>query len=82
VWSVCGTRDTVLPQSPGTQWIPPVVAASSREFVDALQAAYADTYDVEEEENDAPDRVDDGGALETFDDVGSMSQMAANLLPR
>jgi hypothetical protein len=58
------------------------MAHTSHEFVDALQAAYADTDDGEEEENDAPDRVDDGGVFETFDDGGSMSQMAANLLPR
>jgi hypothetical protein len=59
------------------------IAQTPHEFVDALQAAYADNCDgEEEEENDAPERVDDGGVFETFDDGGSMSQMAANLLPR
>jgi hypothetical protein len=58
------------------------MAQMSHEFVDALQAAYEDTYDVEEEENDASERVDDGGVVEAFDDGGSMSQMKAKLLPR
>jgi hypothetical protein len=51
-------------------------------FVDALQAKYADTNDGEEEENHAPETVDDGGVFETFDDGRSMSQMKANLLTR
>jgi hypothetical protein len=41
------------------------MAQTPHEFVDALQAAYADTYVGEEEENDAPERLDNGGVFET-----------------
>jgi hypothetical protein len=49
------------------------MAQTPHEFVDALQASYAETNDGEEEENDAIGTVDDGGVSKTFDDGYSMS---------
>jgi hypothetical protein len=44
------------------------MAQTLHDFLDSQQAAYADTTDGEEEDNDSSGTVDDGGVSETFDE--------------